>query len=270
MTKVVKHKHPEEQYDLVNGLLQLFAEIDINDDKNMEFDEFATYLIEAVEARKLSAKELKEQIRDKSLLTEDESYFPEYMRFSDLLHKAMSEKVPVFEPSQMLRDGKSLSRTNAVISRILLYPPLDAIVICEFRQRKIKIVSAQSNAGLIGKPAEVTPLQELHLPNSSTDQFILDCAVDVEQHTIAFTSTEGLIYFWGHFSSQKTFKLFRVVCCHELGPMIGIWHLAKHKVWISATGGPKEKNKSLFNLYEWSVPTTRESVDRANACRTCE
>ena len=56
MCKVVKHELPIDQYDLVSGLLQLFKEVDINDDKFMEFDEFATYLIEAVEARKLSAK----------------------------------------------------------------------------------------------------------------------------------------------------------------------------------------------------------------------
>ena len=59
MKTVVTHR-TKDNYDLTNGLLQLFREIDINDDKNMEFEEFANYLIEAVEAHKLSAKELKE------------------------------------------------------------------------------------------------------------------------------------------------------------------------------------------------------------------
>jgi hypothetical protein len=57
---------------LTNGLLQLFKEIDINDDKNMEFEEFTNYIIEAVEARKLSAKELKDDNKDKSIQAEDE------------------------------------------------------------------------------------------------------------------------------------------------------------------------------------------------------
>jgi len=79
MGKVVKHQLPQDQYDLVSGLLQLFKEVDINDDKFMEFDEFAQYLIEAVEARKLSAKQLKEQFRDKALLGKDEGALPKYM-----------------------------------------------------------------------------------------------------------------------------------------------------------------------------------------------
>ena len=102
------------------------------------------------------------------------------MRFSDLLHKALSCKVPVFQVSSMLKDGKQLSRLNTFINKVALYPPLDLIIICEHRQRKIKLVSAQSNAQLVGKPAELTLLQELCLPMKN-DQFILDCAVNVEQ-----------------------------------------------------------------------------------------
>jgi hypothetical protein len=54
-------------------LIQLFKEIDINGDGSMEFEEFASYLIEAVEARKLSAKDLKDQIKDPELFKQDES-----------------------------------------------------------------------------------------------------------------------------------------------------------------------------------------------------
>ncbi len=39
---------PEEKYDLVHGLCQLFAEIDINGDKHMEWTEFTQYIIDAV------------------------------------------------------------------------------------------------------------------------------------------------------------------------------------------------------------------------------
>jgi hypothetical protein len=56
----------------------------------MKFSEFTTYLIEAVEARKLSAKELKDSVRDTTLFTIEEDMLPKHMRFSDLLHKAHS------------------------------------------------------------------------------------------------------------------------------------------------------------------------------------
>ena len=39
---------PEEKYDLVHGLCKLFAEIDINGDKHMEWTEFTQYIIDAV------------------------------------------------------------------------------------------------------------------------------------------------------------------------------------------------------------------------------
>jgi Ca2+-binding EF-hand superfamily protein len=60
MKKMIKHDVMEEEFDLINGLAELFKEIDINGDGSMEFEEFASYLIEAVEARKLSAKDLKD------------------------------------------------------------------------------------------------------------------------------------------------------------------------------------------------------------------
>lgn len=41
----------EEQYDLVNGLIKLFQEIDINGDGHMEWSEFTQYIIDAVIGR---------------------------------------------------------------------------------------------------------------------------------------------------------------------------------------------------------------------------
>jgi Ca2+-binding EF-hand superfamily protein len=41
--------HPQEdKYELVNGLVKLFDEIDINGDGNMEWSEFTQYIIDAV------------------------------------------------------------------------------------------------------------------------------------------------------------------------------------------------------------------------------
>ena len=115
----------------------------------MEFEEFASYLIEAVEARKLSAKDLKDQIKDPELFKQDEALIPDFMRFSDLLHKAETQKLPDFRYSNLIKYGKSLNRTNAIIERACLYKKLDAIILAEHRQRKVKMISACSNQSLI-------------------------------------------------------------------------------------------------------------------------
>ena len=42
-------EHPiEDQYELVRGLINLFEDIDINNDKNVEWSEFTQYIIDAV------------------------------------------------------------------------------------------------------------------------------------------------------------------------------------------------------------------------------
>lgn len=38
----------EDKYDLVNGLIKLFQDIDINGDRHMEWSEFTQYIIDAV------------------------------------------------------------------------------------------------------------------------------------------------------------------------------------------------------------------------------
>lgn len=39
---------PEDKYELVNGLIKLFQDIDINGDGHMEWAEFTQYIIDAV------------------------------------------------------------------------------------------------------------------------------------------------------------------------------------------------------------------------------
>ena len=111
----------------------------------MSFEEFASYLIEAVEARKLSARDMKDQIKDPEIFKQDETIIPSFMRFSDLLHKAETQKPPDFRFSHLVKYGKSLNRTNAFIEKAQLYRKLDAIVLSEHRQKKVKMISACSN-----------------------------------------------------------------------------------------------------------------------------
>ena len=45
-----------EEYDFVNGLCILFNEVDINGDGTMEWDEFASFIIEAVDSNHMQAQ----------------------------------------------------------------------------------------------------------------------------------------------------------------------------------------------------------------------
>lgn len=49
MVKVIPHEQPDEECDLVHGLISLFEEIDINGNGSLEWDEFTSFLIEAVD-----------------------------------------------------------------------------------------------------------------------------------------------------------------------------------------------------------------------------
>jgi hypothetical protein len=47
MKSAISHSD-EDKYDLVNGLIKLFQDIDINGDCHMEWSEFTQYIIDAV------------------------------------------------------------------------------------------------------------------------------------------------------------------------------------------------------------------------------
>ena len=53
MKMVVPYNHQFEEYDFVNGLCILFNEVDINGDGTMEWDEFASFILETVDSNQL-------------------------------------------------------------------------------------------------------------------------------------------------------------------------------------------------------------------------
>ena len=48
MLRRIRTKNDDEKYELLYGSFKLFQEIDINDDKNMKWDEFTQYIVNAV------------------------------------------------------------------------------------------------------------------------------------------------------------------------------------------------------------------------------
>lgn len=113
--------NPEEKYDLVHGLCKLFAEIDINGDKKMEWSEFAQYVIEAVMQNPVKKKmngELPNQ--------------------NELLEQAHSQAFNRFAQS------KNFDRCihEGTIQKATYYPTLDRILLIEAKTHCIKLVGS--------------------------------------------------------------------------------------------------------------------------------
>lgn len=64
MKRVIPYDHPSEECDLVHGLCNLFQEIDINGNGFLEWDEFTSFLIEAVDRKQLEGNNNKISVDD--------------------------------------------------------------------------------------------------------------------------------------------------------------------------------------------------------------
>jgi len=133
MKRIIPYEHPREEYDLVHGLVSLFNEIDINGDGSLEWDEFATYLIEVVDTNNMTkvAKDLFStqgvNIKQKAKLMMAnpdinfmmaEENLPKYLHTSNLLQQAQSQKASLFQDSMIFHD-KLIH--NSPIEKALIY-----------------------------------------------------------------------------------------------------------------------------------------------------
>lgn len=92
MKKVIPYSHPAEECDLVHGLCALFSEIDINGNGFMEWDEFTSFLIEAVDQKQLhqiNAKLTAEEFTNENVLAHHllkiEESAPDYLHTNNML-----------------------------------------------------------------------------------------------------------------------------------------------------------------------------------------
>jgi hypothetical protein len=103
LMKCAMNHFPEEKYDLVHGLCRLFAEIDINGDKHMEWTEFTQYIIDAVMQTPTKINESKKRKLLKFVKGEGTK------SQNDLVEKAHSQKFSRLFPSKIvdrfLHDG---------------------------------------------------------------------------------------------------------------------------------------------------------------------
>eukprot|EP00826_Nyctotherus_ovalis_P048278 TRINITY_DN5663_c0_g2_i1.p2 TRINITY_DN5663_c0_g2~~TRINITY_DN5663_c0_g2_i1.p2 ORF type:complete len:197 (+),score=51.20 TRINITY_DN5663_c0_g2_i1:300-890(+) len=91
-----------DKLDLVHGLCKLFAEIDINDDKTMEWREFTQYIIDAVMQDNIKADNKGELPNQKEML--ELAHSRKFLRFcqsncaDNVVHESALQKV-AFYPS---------------------------------------------------------------------------------------------------------------------------------------------------------------------------
>lgn len=93
---------PDEKYELVNGLIKLFQDIDINGDGHMEWAEFTQYIIDAVigekdarffDARFERDREMTElEVLDRAYSRKSKRYVP-MATFDNSTHSNLIKKV---------------------------------------------------------------------------------------------------------------------------------------------------------------------------------
>ena len=64
MSENISCADDDERYELMYGCMQLFNEVDINGDGNMEWSEFMQYIIDAVDGNNIRGGEGKETVAE--------------------------------------------------------------------------------------------------------------------------------------------------------------------------------------------------------------
>lgn len=110
--KVVVPYSPAEEYDFVNGLCILFEEVDINGDGTMEWDEFASFIIEAVDTNHMKNYMNQNDNVVNSAggmavaehLMSLEARRPKYLHETNMLQLAQAQCVHEFHQSNVFKD----------------------------------------------------------------------------------------------------------------------------------------------------------------------
>lgn len=123
--KVVVPYSQAEEYDFVNGLCILFEEVDINGDGTMEWDEFASFIIEAVDTNHMKNYMNQNDNVVNSAggmavaehLMSLEARRPKYLHETNMLQLAQAQCVHEFHQSNVFKD--QIQRHNPIIKAIL-------------------------------------------------------------------------------------------------------------------------------------------------------
>ncbi len=120
--KCAMNYKPDDKFDLVHGLCRLFAEIDINGDRKMEWREFTQYVIDAVMQDNVKADSKGEMPNQK-----------------EMLEQAHSKKLLRFMESSCTDSTVH----EGFIQRAAYYPSIDRVLLVESQSHLLKFVSPE-------------------------------------------------------------------------------------------------------------------------------
>ncbi|EGR30073.1 hypothetical protein IMG5_143010 [Ichthyophthirius multifiliis] len=199
----------EEKYELINGLIKLFEDIDINGDQQMEWSEFTQYIIDAVIGEK-DQNTLEARFEKERDLTEKE-----------IIDRAYSKKTKKYQECNY----KDNSNHLGLIIKAIYSPHLDAILTLEQNSSKIKFYTTDC------KEVEIQQKKIQLQPNFEDQQrpFILDFTIAESLNTIVIITSNRQFFLWENNLTTKPIKNFVVDVLQT-----GIWYLPIQKLWISA------------------------------------
>ncbi|EGR28930.1 hypothetical protein IMG5_166500 [Ichthyophthirius multifiliis] len=199
----------EEKYELINGLIKLFEDIDINGDQHMEWSEFTQYIIDAV-------------IGEKDAIFFDARFEREReMTEQEIFDRAYSKKSKRYFPCKYF---DNMNHQGHIIKAIYS-PHIDAVISLEQNSSKLKYyyteckeIEIQQKKVIIQPPAE-----------DKLQPFIIDFTIAEQLNTIAIVASNRQFYFWENNLSMRCIKIFK----HDV-LQTGIFYLPIHKMWITA------------------------------------
>lgn len=162
----IPHPH-DEKYELINGLIKLFYDIDINGDQKIEWSEFTQYIIDAVLAQQTELNDLEgENIRNNLIIIgnndddEDELLINDLEKLGEIDKKKIERAYAQVTKEYRLDDSFGQNLTFATpLQRISYSPKFRKFYILETKSNRIKL----ANLNLC-----VTGYKEL--PYSGTDK----------------------------------------------------------------------------------------------------
>ena len=163
---------PEEKYELVNGLIKLFNDIDINGDKQIEWHEFTQYIIDAVIVQK-GKMETKEVADTKNEL---DLNHVQRVKIEKAYSKGTKEYVVDFEL------GKELLFVSG-IEKMLYSKVMGMLVVLQRHAKKLRMLGMDM---MLRRWLEIPVMYkgDLEPGSGDSDVFILDFHISEEEKMV--------------------------------------------------------------------------------------
>ncbi|CDW78217.1 UNKNOWN [Stylonychia lemnae] len=257
----------DEKFEIVQGLAQLFSEVDINDDKHMEWSEFTQYIIDSVMMRKAGRegprrKKPKEENSDQkeSILNASfeidmpngggmEEEYEEEDYESNLMNDS-SGQVSVKQVKPRGRgqahiilsqsDYRHFDHSVSIFDQISHQSPIIQSQYCD-RLGGFLTIEEYSKQVKIYTP-NGTEKDKITLNNAKQKVFAIAFTFSDKHNLIAFVTSDCSIEIFDYQNNVfiRYLKQIPTPCIQT-----GIWYLPRHDIWLSAG----KDNK----IHQWNI-----------------